>query len=213
MPNENEINLSKGTTHLAVVSGSGGSTLGLQIARELILQDKHVFWVGSRMPDPKRFSQIFKGVPFSSSSKLHISEGSEKLEFAINSTINVVSLLNNVGAVIVDDWVPRTGKADKSTINVVKRLSSTCKEKDISLLLISSAYEKVEGSGKMIDPADDEDWPYRIRAQKQSEDFVDNIWWLTLANNLNLRNLWDGNSKIELKLDNSGFISTSNLES
>ena len=211
MTSENSFKLAPGTTHLSVVSGSGGTTLGLQISRELILKGKHVFWISQNMPDPTRFSQLFSDVPFSSSSKLHISEGGEKLEFAIISTINVVSVMNNVGAVIIDDWLPRVGRASKSDVKVVSELSIMCKKKNVSLLLISSAYEHVEGDSTSLTPAD-ENWQYMVRGKKLTSDFVDRIWWLNLANKSNLRHLWIEGQKTELRLENNGFSNAKNFE-
>ena len=211
MTDESDFKLKVGTTHLSVVSGSGGSTLGLQIARELILKNKHVFWISQNMPDPTRFSQIFSNVPFSSSSKLHISEAGENTEFAILSTMNVVSAMSNVGAVIIDDWLPRAGKASKKDVEPVSKLSSICRESDVSLLLISSAYENVEGQSSNSNP-DDENWGYRVRAKKLGDSFVDQIWWLNLADKSNLRHLWIENEKTELRLENNGFTNNLNFE-
>ena len=211
MTNESDFNLKVGTTHLSVVSGSGGTTLGLQIARELILKNKHVFWISQNMPDPTRFSQLFGHVPFSSSSKLHISEAGENTEFAILSTMNVVSAMNNVGAVIIDDWLPRAGKASKKDVESVSKLSSVCRESDVSLLLISSAYENVEGQSSDSSPAD-ENWGYRVRAENLADSFVDQIWWLNLAGESNLRQLWIENQKTELRLEKSGFTNTLNFQ-
>ncbi len=212
MTNNELISLPKGTTHLSVISGVGGTTLGLQLSRESILQGKHVFWISNSMPDATRFSQIFESVPYASSSKFHVSEGGDKLEFAIISTINVISAMNNVEIVIVDDWAPKTGKVSKSVIKEVRKLAETCERQEVALLLISSAYESADGVTSTSNPSE-EGWRFRIRGGKQTKDFVDRVWWLNHDDAGNLRNLWMGNQKMKLKLDKTGFVSTKNADS
>ena len=48
--------------HLAVEGSCGGTTLGLQVARQTILDGGRGLWASPELPDGVRFSQIFSDV-------------------------------------------------------------------------------------------------------------------------------------------------------
>ena len=57
--------------HLAVEGSCGGTTLGLQLARQTIEDGGRVLWAAPELPDGVRFSQIFADLSLTSSSRFH----------------------------------------------------------------------------------------------------------------------------------------------
>jgi len=56
------INLEGGGVHLSYEHGSGGTSLCLTIARQILKNKKKVIWLSRYLPDGKRSSQILKGL-------------------------------------------------------------------------------------------------------------------------------------------------------
>jgi len=57
--------------HLAVEGSCGGTSLGIQLARQAIADGGRVLWASPELPDGTRFSQIFSGLEITASSRFH----------------------------------------------------------------------------------------------------------------------------------------------
>ena len=136
-----------GCVHLSVEAGCGGTTWGLQQARNALTEGKHVVWICEESPDATRFSQIFANVSPSAVSKLHLSVVGENIDMGIRSAISLLKVLSNIDLVVVDDWTAKIGKPSGDLRKSVHNLIVECKANQVSLLLISSAYEDASGAG------------------------------------------------------------------
>ena len=136
-----------GCVHLSVEGGCGGTTWGLQQARNALTEGKHVVWICEESPDAGRFSQMFANVSPSAVSKLHLSAVGENIDMGISSAISLLKVLSNIDLVVVDDWTAKTGKTSADLRKSVQKLINECKVNQVSLLLISSAYEDASGAG------------------------------------------------------------------
>ena len=136
-----------GCLHLSVEAGCGGTTWGLQHARDALSDGNHVVWICDEIPDSGRFSQIFQNVSPSAVSKLHLSAVGDNIEMGIFSAISLLNVLNNISLVVVDDWTANTGKATAELLNLMGGLIDECVEKEVELLAISAAYEDASGGG------------------------------------------------------------------
>jgi hypothetical protein len=136
-----------GCVHLSVAGGCGGTTLGLQQARQVLISGDHVVWICDNIPDGGRFSQLFANVSPSAVSKLHLSAVGENTEVGIKSAIDLLSVMENISLVVVDDWTAKTGRVGSDLRNSMQSLISKCGEKDVAMMAISSAYEDASGSG------------------------------------------------------------------
>jgi len=136
-----------GCIHLSVAGGCGGTTCGLQYAREILATGNHIVWICDKIPDSVRFSQIFADVSPSAVSKLHLSAVGENTEMGIKSAIGLLQALQNIKLVVVDDWTAKTGRVGSTLLKAMRNLISQCKSSDVGLLAISSAYEDAGGSG------------------------------------------------------------------
>ncbi len=133
--------------HLSVAAGCGGTTWGLQQARNALVEGKHVVWICDESPDVGRFSQMFTNVSPSVVSKFHLSAVGENIEAGIESGISLLKVLSNIDLVVVDDWTTKTGKASVDLRKSIHKLIEECKVNQVSLLMISSAYEDASGAG------------------------------------------------------------------
>mgnify|MGYP001173366177 CR=1 FL=1 len=133
--------------HLSVEAGCGGTTWGLQQARDALSDGMHVVWICEESPDTGRFSQIFSDVSPTAVSKLHLSAVGDNIQRGILSAISLLNVLNNISLIVVDDWTPNTGKANAELVNSMRNLIDECLEKEVRLVAISAAYEDASGGG------------------------------------------------------------------
>jgi len=136
-----------GCVHLSVEGGCGGTTLGLQYARQELSAGNHVVWICEEMPDGQRFSQIFSEVSPAVVSKFHLSAVGENTEIGIKSAIDLLEALGNISLVVVDDWTAKTGRVKKTTLKAMHELITQCTNSDVPFIAISSAYEDAAGKG------------------------------------------------------------------
>ena len=136
-----------GGVHLSVEGGCGGTTYGLQIARDFLKLDKHVIWVCQEMPDGDRFSQLFANVNPTAVSKLHLIAVGENIEQGVQSASALLRALSNIALIVVDDWTDKTGRPKTAVQKAMGGLFGHTKSRNIPLLAISSAYEDASGSG------------------------------------------------------------------
>ena len=136
-----------GGVHLAVEGGCGGTTVGLQMARKVLKQQKHVVWICQEMPDGDRFGQLFEDVSPAAVSRMHLIAVGEQTEQGVQSACALLRALNNIELVVVDDWTEKTGRAKSSVQNSMLNLFKETTSRNVSLLAISSAYEDANGAG------------------------------------------------------------------
>ena len=133
--------------HLSVEAGCGGTTWGLQHARDVLSDGNHVVWICEEAPDSGRFSQIFSDTPPSAVSRLHLSAVGDNINTGILSAISLLNVLNNISLVVVDDWTANTGKASAELMNSMQNLIDECVKNEVRLVAISAAYEDASGEG------------------------------------------------------------------
>lgn len=138
---------SSGCVHLSVAGGCGGTTWGLQHARDVLEDGMHVVWLCDESPDSNRFSQMFENVSPVAVSKFHLSAVGENMVMGIDSAISLLDALTNIALVIVDDWTAKTGRPSADLRKSMQNLIGVCKGKQVRLLIISSAYEDASGAG------------------------------------------------------------------
>ena len=136
-----------GCVHLAVAGGCGGTTWGLQHARQILSDGHHVVWICEEIPDGNRFSQLFSDISPIAVSKLHLSAVGENTDVGIKSAMDLLGVLENIALVVVDDWTKKTGKPSGELRKSMQALISTCTNKEVALIAISSAYEDAGGAG------------------------------------------------------------------
>ena len=179
-----------GCVHLSVSGGCGGTTFGLQHARQVLISGDHVVWICDEIPDGARFSQLYANVSPSAVSKLHLSAVGENTEIGIKSAIDLLNVLENISLVVIDDWTSKTGRPDSDLRNSMQTLITTCIEKGVAMVAISSAYEDASGSG----------WKAR-GGLKECE-----IWFLHRGQvEAMYRELYTQGDKIEYILSDEGF--------
>jgi hypothetical protein len=180
----------QGGVHLAVEGGCGGTTIGLQLAREALRIDKHVVWVCQEMPDGDRFGQIFSEISPAAVSKMHLIAVGEQTEQGVQSASSLLRALNNIALVVVDDWTDKTGRPKSNIQKAMLSLFEHTKSKNVPLLAISSAYEDANGSG------------WKARKLK-----LDDTWFLHRSQvNPMRRELHTTDGMLEYILGDDGFI-------
>lgn len=155
-------------THLAVAEGCGGTTMAMQFARDTLLDGGRVIWVCETTPDPMRFSQLFDRVEVIALAKLHIHACGEGLAGGIDNARKLSTSLTPQ-LVIVDDWTPRTGQADKLAINSVAELQSELDFK-CPILIVSALYGDASG---------EHEW--KVRGQAALDKINATTWLLTIS--------------------------------
>ena len=137
----------EGCVHLSVEGGCGGTTFGLQHARQVLSTGNHVIWVCNEMPDGNRFAQLYNEVSPAAVSRMHLIAIGDNLEQGIRSATGLLNALNNIALVVVDDWTEKVGRASADAKAQIVQLSQTCTESNVPLLIISSAYEDANQKG------------------------------------------------------------------
>jgi len=157
-------------THLAVAEGCGGTTMAMQYARDCLIGGGRVIWVCENTPNPERFSQIFDSVEVIALSRLHLLSCGEGLSGGIDDARKLSERLTPQ-LVVIDDWTPRTGHADKLAINSVSQLLSSLDPKS-PILMISSLYADASGAGE-----------WKVRGQSALNKISATTWLLTTGHN------------------------------
>tara|TARA_A100001388_G_scaffold277620_1_gene269956 strand:+ start:3928 stop:4524 length:597 start_codon:yes stop_codon:yes gene_type:complete len=189
IPEENKI-------HLAVEGSVGGTSLGLHIAADVIQDGGRVLWICEKMPDSKRFSQLFKNLSLIDASKFHAMSLSSSIDKVVQSIIGALKSLPSVKLIVMDDWCPSSGKIPSSTISEIMLLKEKIPD-DTILLLISKA--SIDASGEK------ENTKYARAENKMLEnDFAISI--LSRPKDGPLRELKTGDKKIRLELTEEGFF-------
>jgi hypothetical protein len=174
--------------HLAVEGSCGGTTIGLQLARQVIENGGRVVWVAPEMPDGLRFSQIFDDIPLVASSRFHAMNLVGALDVAFSELKRATSALPGVELVVLDDYCPDSGRMPK---DVIEGVNSLIGDVTWATLLISKGGESMD------------DAPLRARGSKELQ--VDTIWLLTRPGSDSKRIMHLDDEKFNLRLTEAGF--------
>ncbi len=135
--------------HLAVEGSTGGTTLGLHLAADVINQGKRVLWASVEMPDPARFSQLFQHLSLVESSRFHAMNFGGKFDRAIDALLDAAVSLPSVGLIVMDDWCASSGRISAERLQHIERVAKECPS-TATVLLISKG--SVDASGASDDP-------------------------------------------------------------
>tara|TARA_B100001113_G_C21081270_1_gene610047 strand:- start:1002 stop:1556 length:555 start_codon:yes stop_codon:yes gene_type:complete len=175
--------------HLAVEGSCGGTTLGLQVARQTILDGGRVLWASSELPDGVRFSQIFSDVSPTESSRFHAMNLVGNLDQAVDSLLKTANSLPNVTLLILDDYCPSSGQISGDIITAVNKLILNT---SWTTLLISKGGVSMDST------------PLIARGKNKLN--TDKVWLLTRPESNSKRVLWSGDDRIDLQLKEEGFL-------
>ena len=174
---------------LAVEGSCGGTSLGIQMARQAIIEGNRVLWAAPELPDSTRFSQIFSDVDLSASSRFHAMNLVGNFDQAIDTIIHTANTLPGVSLVILDDFSPNSGRVPKDVTSGVNKL---IKSSNWTTLLIT------KGGVSMGEDS--------LTARGKSEIKSDEVWLLTRPDSGSKRTLSVSNQKVNLFLKEEGFF-------
>ena len=175
--------------HLAVEGSCGGTSLGIQLARQAIDAGGRVLWASPELPDGTRFSQIFTGIDLVASSRFHAMNLVGNVDQAIESLLHTAKVLPGVSLVVLDDYCPNSGQMPSDVIKAVNGLISNA---NWTTLLISKGGESMG------------DMPMTARGKNKLN--TDTIWLLTRPSSDSKRILWIGEEQVDLILKEEGFM-------
>jgi len=191
-----------GLVHLAVASGCGGTTLGLQCVRAALESDGRAIWVSLEPPNPERFRQLLQSIPLSTLSKLHLFPCGESVFTGVEAAGKLCGTLDT-RLIVIDDWTPRSGHIDPMAASAIGELVKSLPENAPEILVISSLYE--DASGK-------DTWKVRGRAKLEELGFQ--TWMLTVDETGHQRRTIDnGNGQLPFLLEDNGFNSRAHSSS
>ena len=185
-----QADLDGSSIHLAVEGSCGGTTLGLQMAKQAISDGGRVLWASPEMPDATRFSQIFSDISPTESSRFHAMNLVGNVDQALNSLEKTATALPNVVLVVLDDYCPESGHIPSDVIGAVNKLIA---KTSWTTLLISKG-------GVSMEP----DEPITARSRNKID--ADYVWLLTRPNSDSRRLLQTSESETPLKLVEEGYI-------
>ena len=183
-------NLDGSSIHLAVEGSCGGTTLGLQMAKQAISDGGRVLWASPEMPDATRFSQIFSDISLTESSRFHAMILVGNVDQALDSLQKTATALPNVSLVVLDDYCPESGQIPG---DVVAALNKLIAKTSWTTLLISKGGVSMESEE-----------PLTARARNKIN--ADEVWLLTRPSSDSKRVLYNSESQTPLRLVEEGFI-------
>ena len=180
-----------GSVSLSVVSGCGGTTLGLTYSKSILTKGGRVAWVAPKAPDAERFRDILGGIPITAMSRFHLLECGENITQGVDSVIAFTSTIG-VDLIVIDDWTPRTGRADTIVLTKLSELVSC--DYNGKTLIISAAYDDASGSEE-----------HKSRGGSRLDEMGFEIWFLKPRDLPQSRILEKDEDSIRLKITESGF--------
>ena len=181
--------LDDSSIHLAVEGSCGGTTIGLQLARQVIDEGGRVLWASPELPDGVRFSQIFSEISLTASSRFHAMNLVGNIDQAIDSLLKTAKALPNVSLVVLDDYCPDSGVIPSDVIKAVNKLIS---DTSWTTLMISKGGVAMDSS------------PLVARGKKKLH--ADKVWLLTRQESDSKRVLWMDETEVHLRLKEEGFV-------
>ena len=185
-----QANLDGSSIHLAVEGSCGGTTLGLQKAKQAISGGGRVLWASPEMPDATRFSQIFSDISLTESSRFHAMNLVGNVDQALDSLKKTATALPNVSLVVLDDYCPESGQIPVDVIAAVNMLIA---KTSWTTLLISKGGVSMDSEAP-------------ITARSRNKISADEVWLLTRPDSDSKRGLFDSESQTPLRLVEEGFI-------
>jgi len=182
--------------HLAIEGSTGGTTLGLHLAADVINAGQRVLWASVEMPDPARFSQLFQHLSLVESSRFHAMNFGGRFDRAIDALLEAATSLPSVGLVVMDDWCPGSGRIPSDRLDHIQRVAEECPS-HITILLISKGSADASGAT---------DEPIIARGAEAMARKGFSVWRMWRGKNGSQRVLDRSGEQISLTIDDSGFI-------
>lgn len=182
--------------HLAVEGSTGGTSLGLHLAADVIEAGQRVLWASVDMPDPARFSQLFQHLSLVESSRFHAMNFGGRFDRAIDALLEAATSLPSVGLVVMDDWCPASGRIPSDRMDHIQRVADECPA-HVTVVLISKG--SMDASGSTSDPI-----IARGAEAMAGKGFT--AWRLWRGKHGAQRILDREGQRIELTIEDSGFV-------
>ncbi len=182
--------------HLAIEGSTGGTSLGLHIAADVIEAGQRVLWASVDMPDPARFSQLFQHLSLVESSRFHAMNFGGRFDRAVDAVLEAANSLPSVGLVVMDDWCPASGRIPSDRLDHIQRVADECPA-HVSVVLISKG--SVDASGSTNDPI-----VARGAEAMAKKGFT--VWRLWRGKHGAQRILDRSGTHVELTIEDSGFV-------
>ena len=182
--------------HLAIEGSTGGTSLGLHVAADVIEAGQRVLWASVDMPDPARFSQLFQHLSLVESSRFHAMNFGGRFDRAVDAVLEAANSLPSVGLVVMDDWCPASGRIPSDRLDHIQRVADECPA-HVSVVLISKG--SVDASGSTNDPI-----VARGAEAMAKKGFT--VWRLWRGKHGAQRILDRSGTHIELTIEDSGFV-------
>ncbi|MEC7989708.1 MAG: hypothetical protein VX151_07200 [Candidatus Thermoplasmatota archaeon] len=182
--------------HLAIEGSTGGTSLGLHVAADVIEAGQRVLWASVDMPDPARFSQLFQHLSLVESSRFHAMNFGGRFDRAVDAVLEAANSLPSVGLVVMDDWCPASGRIPSDRLDHIQRVADECPA-HVSVVLISKG--SVDASGSTNDPI-----VARGAEAMAKKGFT--VWRLWRGKHGAQRILDRFGTHVELTIEDSGFV-------
>lgn len=182
--------------HLGVEGSCGGTSFGLHLAADEILNKNRVLWAGEHMPHPQRFSQLFSHVPLTESSRFHAMSFGVKFERTMNEILLACHSLPGLSLIVLDDWCSQQGHIEKDRIEQISNLAKKIPS-EIGLLCISKGGIQMKNGGN-----DDE---FDVRAKNKMNDIGFSSAVLKKSIDGHKRVFLHEGSEIHLGINDEGF--------
>ena len=182
--------------HLAIEGSTGGTSLGLHVAADVIEAGQRVLWASVDMPDPARFSQLFQHLSLVESSRFHAMNFGGRFDRAVDAVLEAANSLPSVGLVVMDDWCPASGRIPSDRLDHIQRVANECPA-HVSVVLISKG--SVDASGSTNDPI-----VARGAEAMAKKGFT--AWRLWRGKHGAQRILDRSGTHVELTIEDSGFV-------
>lgn len=182
--------------HLAIEGSTGGTSLGLHVAADVIEAGQRVLWASVDMPDPARFSQLFQHLSLVESSRFHAMNFGGRFDRAVDAVLEAANSLPSVGLVVMDDWCPASGRIPSDRLDHIQRVADECPA-HVSVVLISKG--SVDASGSTNDPI-----VARGAEAMARKGFT--AWRLWRGKHGAQRILDRSGTHVELTIEDSGFV-------
>ena len=182
--------------HLAIEGSTGGTSLGLHVAADVIEAGQRVLWASVDMPDPARFSQLFQHLSLVESSRFHAMNFGGRFDRAVDAVLEAANSLPSVGLVVMDDWCAASGRIPSDRLDHIQRVADECPA-HVSVVLISKG--SVDASGSTNDPI-----VARGAEAMTKKGFT--VWRLWRGKHGAQRILDRSGTHVELTIEDSGFV-------
>ena len=179
--------------HLSYEHGSGGTSLCLTIARQILKNRKKVIWLSRYLPDGKRSSQILKGLTVEELEKISFIFIENNLEDSLKKINTLVKLMALEDLIVVDDWCQKTGRASKIDIIALENMLTIFNNTNI--IVSSTSYQNVESTSS--------EW--ESRGGKRIKEIMRTVFLYRVSEMNNQRIIKEGDELKKIRLLENGF--------